>query len=72
MSDDNDLTERFKQLEGRTLEDDWEDNPDPPPGYGAPDSRTVIEAVGEIVWVWSTHNADANIQFEGKAVDVAR
>lgn len=72
MTDDNDLTERFKELEGNTLEDDWEEDPDPPPEYGKPDPRTIVEMVGEIAWVWNTHNADANIQFEGETVDVAQ
>jgi len=74
MDDDNDLTDRYNEivaaLEGNTLEDSWEDNPDPPPTYGKPDPRTIIEEVGRLMWAWHTENKGAEIQFDGNSVPV--
>lgn len=68
--DDNDLTERYNALTGDTLEDEWEENPEPPPEYGQPDPRTIIEEVSGIVWGWSSKDSDAQIVFRGDSVSV--
>lgn len=68
--DDNDLTDRYNAITGNTLEDDWKENPNPPPSYGKPDGQTIVETVAGIVWVWHTHNSDAEIKFEGNSVSV--
>lgn len=74
MDDDNDLTDRYEEicgeLEGKTLTDEWNENPDPPPSYGKPDGETIVETVGRTVWVWHVSNTDAEIQFCGESYEV--
>jgi hypothetical protein len=49
--DDNDLTDRYEELSGSTLEEDWEDNPDPPESYGRPDIRSIMDAGEDTVYI---------------------
>lgn len=64
--DDFDLTDRFKELTGDTLEDQWEENPDPPDGYANPSPKVVLGTVGDTAWLWSTKNTEEEIKFEGE------
>ena len=68
--DDNDLTDRYEALTGDTLEDEWRKNPEPPPEYGQPDPRTIVEETANITWVWSSHELDSQILYRGDSVSV--
>jgi len=57
-------------IEGNTLTDDWNREPDPPPEYGQADPQTVFEVVGNGVWLWHTTITDATIAFWGEPIDI--
>lgn len=57
-------------LEGETLEDEWEENPDPPPDYAKPSPHLIVEKVAGSVWVWHSMNKGERIRFDGDAVRV--
>lgn len=58
------------RIEGRTLSDEHDDDPNPPTSYGKPDARMIVENVGMFAWAWHTENPDAYIDYTGKTVDV--
>lgn len=58
------------RIEGRTLSDEHDNDPNPPTEYGRPDPRTVIEMVGLIAWAWHTENSESYIDYRGELVDV--
>jgi len=71
-NDENDLTDMYRQITGRTLADDWENNPDPPPNYGQADPRLMVEVVNDITWIWHTMDVDEWIEYTGDSVEVKR
>lgn len=70
--DDNDLTDRYEELSGDTLEDEWDETPDPPDQYGRPGPRTILDAGEDTVYAWSWNNADDKIAFDGDLAWVVR
>lgn len=74
FNDDNDLTDRYEELLGDTLEDMWEDNPDPPDSYGRPGPRTIMDNGNEngSVYAWSWNDGDDEIEYDGDLAWVIR
>lgn len=71
--DDNDLTERYDELTGETLEDQWENADGPPQEYGRPGPRTIMDAGSEEqTYAWSWADKDDRIQFDGDLAWVVR
>jgi hypothetical protein len=59
-----------RQIEGDTLQDEWEENPDPPEGYGRPDPQVILEDAEGYSWYWHTRNLDADLRYEGDSVEI--
>lgn len=68
--DDNDLTDRYDELTGDTLEDQWEENPDPPTRYGLPGPRTIMDEGEYTTYAWSWNEEDDEIAFDGELASV--
>lgn len=70
--DDNDLEDSYDELTGATLEDDWDENPDPPEQYGRPGPRTIMDGGEAITHAWSWNDRDDEISFDGELAWVVR
>lgn len=71
-NDDNDLTDRYQEITGDTLEDQWDNNPDPPEQYGRPGPRTIMDDGEETAYAWSWNDTDDKIAYDGDLAWVVR
>lgn len=65
------MVDRRKGIEGNTLKDKWEKQPDPPTDYGKSDPQVIVEQIGAKTYAWSTVNVNETIDFYGDSVSVA-
>lgn len=69
-----DLTDSRKicgELEGRTLEDEWEDNPEP--ARNSLSGTIILDCnIDGQAWLWDTSNPDANLVYEGETAELSR
>ncbi|AGM11508.1 hypothetical protein M199_gp158 [Halogranum tailed virus 1] len=70
-----DLTDDYNRivasLEGRTLEDEWEDNPEPE--KTELDGRVILDTnIEGQAWLWHSENPDANLTYVGETMELSR
>lgn len=63
MYDNSDGNDRTEQLSGKTLEDLWAENPDPPSWYGRPDPDSELTVVENTALIATSTDKDDELTY---------